>query len=150
MMDNNYKIYMHKNKINNKVYIGMTKLDVKKRWANGKGYISNKKFYSDIVKYKWDNFEHIILFSNLEKKEAEQKEIELIKKYKSNFKKYGYNVSKGNFNKNENKDTIKINISIPNDLKNDLKKLANKKYLNLSSYIRYKLTEIVLQERKKE
>ena len=43
----------------------------------------------------WNNIEHKILFDNLTKEEACEKEIELIAYYKSNDKKYGYNISSG-------------------------------------------------------
>lgn len=93
--ENNYTVYMHKNKINGKVYIGITKQKPKKRWLNGKGYRNNNLFYNSILKYGWQNFEHKILYTNLTKKEAEFKEIELISKYKSNCRKYGYNIENG-------------------------------------------------------
>lgn len=35
MLDN-YILYMHRNKINQKVYIGITTLRVEERWKNGK------------------------------------------------------------------------------------------------------------------
>lgn len=89
-----YTVYMHKNKINNKVYIGMTKQKVNSRWRKGKGY-KEGKFKNAIDKYGWDNFEHIVLFENLSKEEACNKEIELIKKYNSSNRKYGYNISTG-------------------------------------------------------
>lgn len=91
-----YIVYMHKNKINNKIYIGITYQNTKNRWRkNGLGYKKQKQFYNAICKYGWDNFEHIILFENLTKDEACQKEQELIKKYKSNDRNYGYNLSEG-------------------------------------------------------
>ena len=43
----------------------------------------------------WDNFKHEILFENLTKKEAEEKEMELIKFYNSTNRKYGYNIANG-------------------------------------------------------
>lgn len=91
----NYCVYMHKNKMNGKVYIGITQQKPNQRWKNGSGYKTQQLFYRAIKKYKWINFEHIILFNNLIKEEAEQKEIELIAKYKSNESRYGYNVEKG-------------------------------------------------------
>lgn len=87
----NYTVYMHKNKINGKVYIGITKQKPKYRWNDGNGY-KNQIFYRAIEKYNWNNFEHIILYKNLTKEEAEEKEIQLIKKYKSHCNKYGYNI----------------------------------------------------------
>lgn len=95
MEERNYKVYIHRNKINNKVYIGITSIRPKRRWCNGYGYISQILFYNAIKKYGWDNFEHEILFDNLTKDEAEQKEIELIAKYNSNSRDFGYNIENG-------------------------------------------------------
>ena len=94
-MNNNYKIYMHKNKINGKVYIGQTMQSLKQRWNNGHGYIKCPYFYKAIQKYGWDNFEHILLEDNLTKDEADEKEISYIDKYKSHKSEYGYNISLG-------------------------------------------------------
>lgn len=92
--ENNYTVYMHKNKTNGKVYIGITKQKPQYRWSNGKGY-DNQYFKKAIQKYGFNNFEHLILYENLTQKEAEQKEIELITYYKSSERKFGYNISKG-------------------------------------------------------
>lgn len=92
--DENYIVYIHINKINNKKYIGISS-DVKKRWANkGKNYY-DQVFGLAIQKYGWDNFEHKILYENLSKEEACKKEQELIKKYKTTEKDFGYNRSEG-------------------------------------------------------
>lgn len=80
-MENNYIVYMHTNRINNKKYIGMTKLQPKVRWQNGKGYKNQEAFYTDILAYGWNNFEHEVIYSNLTKQEAQQKEKELIQQY---------------------------------------------------------------------
>ena len=93
--DMTYTVYMHKNKINNKVYIGITKRKPNQRWGNGSGYKRNSYFYNAIKKYGWDNFEHYILFENLPPDDAYKKEQELIALYKSNHKEYGYNRSIG-------------------------------------------------------
>jgi group I intron endonuclease len=91
-----YTVYKHTNKINGKVYIGITsKENPNDRWHNGKGYYQNRYFDNAIKKYGWDNFCHDILFSGLSKGEAEDKEIELIASYKSADRKYGYNISLG-------------------------------------------------------
>ena len=89
-----YTVYMHKNKINGKVYIGITGQKPNVRWNNGTGY-RGTHFANAINKYGWENFEHIILFSNLTKDEACQKEIELIKEYSSTDCQFGYNLATG-------------------------------------------------------
>lgn len=93
-MGNNYKVYIHIFP-NNKVYIGITRNRTDIRWANGKGYKSQKVMSNAINKYGWKNIEHKVLYENLTKEEAEQKEIELIAFYKSNQRKYGYNIENG-------------------------------------------------------
>jgi len=90
---------MHKNNINNKVYIGQTKQKPEYRWkTNGKGYDCCIKMKRAIEKYSWSNFEHIILFKNLSLEESNYYEKMLIKLFNSNDDKYGYNISKGGKN----------------------------------------------------
>lgn len=89
-----YVVYCHLFP-NDKRYIGITCQKPNRRWQNGKGYKHNKYMARAIKKYGWSNVKHIILYNNLEKKEAESKEIEMIKKYKSNEREYGYNISNG-------------------------------------------------------
>ena len=79
----------------NKVYIGITSQDPKKRWGNGSNYSKQKYFYAAIQKYGWKNIKHEVLFSNLTEKEAKQKEVELIAKYNSTDRDYGYNLTLG-------------------------------------------------------
>ncbi len=93
-MEDNYKVYMHIFP-NNKVYIGITCRKPEYRWNNGKAYYHNQFMVRAIKKYGWDNIEHKILYENLSREEAEQKEIELIKEYNSINDKYGYNIEKG-------------------------------------------------------
>ena len=100
--DKRWCVYIHTNKLNNKVYIGITNRKPEHRWGkNGSKY--NKKqpaFYNAIQKYGWDNFEHIIFADNLTEHEAKHMEIMLIALYKSNCCKYknpeyGYNMTDG-------------------------------------------------------
>ena len=114
MEEHNYTVYMHICP-NNKKYIGITKQKVNERWAKGKGYKTNIYFLRAIKKYGWDNIEHKILYQNLLKEEAEQKEIELIKYYKSNNREYGYNIEKGGHINCVNDETKKM---ISNTMKN--------------------------------
>ena len=90
-----YTVYQHKNKINGKVYIGITSQKPEQRWRNGEGYKSSPHFYSAIQKYGWDNFEHNILFIELTKEQACLKEQELIKEFNSMNREYGYNSTSG-------------------------------------------------------
>lgn len=90
---NNYTVYKHTTP-NNKVYIGITLLSPNIRWANGRGY-RNQYFNKAINKYSWDKIKHEIIADGLSKEEAEKMEIELIRVYKSNNSKYGYNITDG-------------------------------------------------------
>lgn len=89
----NFTLYMHRNKVNNKVYIGVTCQKAKDRWRKGKVY--NKAFKADIEQYGWDNFEHIIIETGLSQQDALAKERELVKQYNSNNPAYGYNYKCG-------------------------------------------------------
>lgn len=90
-------VYKHVNKLNGKVYIGITSEQIlNNRWDNGNGYKRNKLFYEDINKYGWiDGFYHVVLKENLSKSEAEEMEANLIKKYNANDKNFGYNIASG-------------------------------------------------------
>ena len=90
-----YCIYLHRNKINGKVYIGQTCQKPEKRWNYGHGYKNCPRFYSAIVSYGWSNFEHIILENNLTSDEANEKEQYYIKKYNSQNPDLGYNLTEG-------------------------------------------------------
>lgn len=91
-----YIVYQHKNKINNKVYIGITCQIPEARWGSqGQKYKSSPYFYSAIQKYGWDNFEHNILYKNLTREEACAKEQELIAYFKSSDREFGYNSTSG-------------------------------------------------------
>ena len=85
MEEHNYTVYMHICP-NDKKYIGITGRNPQYRWNKGKGYLANEYFTNAINKYGWENIKHIILYKNLTKEEAEEKEIELIAFYKSNEK----------------------------------------------------------------
>lgn len=91
---NNYTVYKHTSP-NGKVYIGITCNDVRDRWQYGNGYAKQPLFYNAIKKYGWKNFKHDVLFEGLSKEEAEAKEVELIAKFKSNNRAYGYNIESG-------------------------------------------------------
>ena len=74
---------------------------------NGQYYHNSSYFYHAINKYGWKNFEHILLIDNLSLDEANIIEEELIKKYKSNDSKYGYNLKSGGQNSQHSERTKK-------------------------------------------
>ena len=88
-----YVVYAHINKLNGKTYIGQTCQSPERRWREGDGYKHNLYFKRAIDKYGWDNFIHLILYSNLSKKEADYYETLLIKYYKD--VKLSYNITNG-------------------------------------------------------
>ena len=107
MAEYNYTVYMHINKMDNKKYIGITRQHVEARWQNGYGYKGCTHFYRAIKKYGWDNFEHKILYKNIDYDMACYLEMVLIKKYNSNNSKYGYNIEGGgSVNKEVSKESI--------------------------------------------
>lgn len=122
-MANNYCVYMHRNKINNKVYIGQT-CNIKVRW-HPISYKGSSYFYNAIEKYGWDNFEHIILIDNLSLEEANQKEKYFIKIYESTNRNKGYNLKTGGNNGYQLSKETRQKIRLSNQLyaKNNLNKL---------------------------
>lgn len=90
-----YSVYCHTNKINGKRYIGITKRQPEKRWANGYGYSNNRHFFAAIQKYGWDSFSHEVWFTDLSYEDACLAERELIAKYDSTNQEKGYNVDLG-------------------------------------------------------
>jgi group I intron endonuclease len=93
-MNKDYKLYVHIAP-NGKKYYGITKQDVKQRWANGKGYHHNQHFTNAINKYGWDNIEHIVLYEGLDEEEAKELEQYMIQWYDTANRIYGYNQSLG-------------------------------------------------------
>lgn len=89
-----YTVYKHTSP-SGKIYIGITSRKLKKRWEAGKGYKYNEHFFRAIQKYGWENIKHEVLFENLTKEEAEEKEIEMIALYNSTDASRGYNLRKG-------------------------------------------------------
>lgn len=94
-MSNNYIVYMHRNKVDGRAYIGLTGRDPKKRWRNGNGYRGEREFFADIKAYGWDAFTHEVIAANLTMEEAAKIEKELIEKYETTNPGKGYNVKPG-------------------------------------------------------
>lgn len=98
---NNFCVYKHTSP-SGKCYIGITNQEPEHRWGyNGSNYIMLKKngkykhpyFANAILKYGWDNIQHEILHTNLNKEDACKKEKEYIAYYKQRGK--SYNVTNG-------------------------------------------------------
>ena len=90
-----YVVYVHQNKTNGKRYIGITN-NTTKRWSGqGKRYEDCPRFNAAIKKYGWDDFTHEILEEGLTLEEANRLEQEYIAKYKTQDKRYGYNINPG-------------------------------------------------------
>lgn len=113
MSEKRYVVYKHIAP-NGKVYIGITSKKPQRRWGGGCGYANNDHFYRAILKYGWINFQHEILFENLTKEDAEQKEIELIAFYKSDQKEFGYNIQHGGSSNGKHSEEAKRKISEAN------------------------------------
>ena len=138
----NYTVYKHISP-SGKIYIGITKQTPKDRWGNGTGYGNRNRISRAIQKYGWDSFTHEILFENLTKEEACQKEIELIAEYKSNNPEFGYNITAGGegFSGVKHSQATKDKIS-----KTKTGKPSNKKDFSVSIETRQKISK-TLKER---
>ena len=91
-----YCVYFHINKINHKVYVGITGTTPEARWGkNGYRYHNQNHFWAAIQKYGWDNFIHVVRHTGLVKEEAEYYEKFYISYFASNDKRYGYNKALG-------------------------------------------------------
>lgn len=86
-----YSVYIHYFP-NGKVYIGITRRAVERRWNNGKGYEEQPLMDRAIKKYGWSNIEHEVFASNLTKEEALHMEALLIDAFNSTNRSYGYNI----------------------------------------------------------
>lgn len=77
---NNFTVYCHKNMTNGMCYVGITSESVYRRWQNGRNYSGT--FKKAIDQYGWDNFEHIIIATDLNRDEACAMEQSLVHQYK--------------------------------------------------------------------
>jgi group I intron endonuclease len=111
-MNETYTVYIHTSPTN-KIYVGITcQTNLNRRWQNGQGYRTQRRFYRAIKKYGWENIKHVIVAQGLTKEEAEQKEIELIKKYESTNPQKGYNIENGGNVTGTHSEETKLKISM--------------------------------------
>lgn len=106
-------IYKITNIVNNKVYIGLTTKTLEKRWKGHLNSINSKTkssryLYSSMKKHGINNFkiEEIEKCENINA--LFSKEIYWIKKYNSNNKNFGYNLSSGGEINIPNKETLEL------------------------------------------
>ena len=113
-------MYVYKiiNSLNKKSYIGITQ-NIESRFQfhrtrykkDCKREYIEKPLYKAFRKYGIENFKFIVLYENLSVEEAKNKEVELIKKFKTLTHENGYNITKGGdwrANSGENNNTTKL------------------------------------------
>lgn len=115
------------------VYIGLTSRNPISRWQNGTGYKGNSYFTRAIKKYGWVNFAHEIVADGLTEDEAKLLEIDLIKQYRSNERKYGYNISSGGESKKGTKISEQQKRKISEANKNKVVSEETRKKLSAST-----------------
>lgn len=97
-MERTYTVYMHTNKINGKIYIGITIMKPSIRWGkDGQNYKGSPYFWAAIQKYGWDNFDHEVIAENLSKDDAAEMECHLIDEKKARDPEHGYNLAAGGY-----------------------------------------------------
>ena len=151
-------IYKILNKINNKIYIGQTTRTLKSRIYEYKSHYNkshtNSHLFNSFNKYGWDNFKFTIIDTAQTINDLNSKEIKYIEEYKSNNKKFGYNIELGGNNAIPTTETLEkmsrshkgikqttnwVNKRIANAGSEDAKKYgraktdAEKKYLSENS-----------------
>lgn len=127
-------IYLFKNKINNKVYIGQAN-DLNERFNRHKQHINDDLyFHRALLKYGYDNFEYYILesFAFIDKDIQNKQEIYFINKFKADNKDFGYNLTAGGLGH--------LGVPISEEHKGRISK-ANSKYCIAYNFITHKYIE---------
>ena len=145
-LNNTYSVYIHTDP-DNKKYVGMTKKSPEERWMGGKGYAynNNQTFYNAIVEIGWDNFTHEIVACDLSQEDAEQLERELIHKYNTTNRLYGYNVLPGVIHSDRASKQYTNTIRFSPELGKKLQEVADKEMRTVNNLITYVLTKYVEQ-----
>lgn len=92
-----YKVYMHRNLKDGKVYIGCTSQDLSKRFQRGYGYEKCTRFYKAIEEDGWDSFAHMVLADGMTKDEAMALEEALVDAFHATDPRHGYNMRRGGY-----------------------------------------------------
>lgn len=106
----NYTVYRH-TAPNGKMYVGITKHNVKRRWDCGRGYRKQPLFFNAINKYGWENFKHEILLEGLTKEQACLAEQIFIFYWGLNNRDNGYNLESGGIKNTKLSEETKREIS---------------------------------------
>ena len=91
-------IYLITNKVNQKIYIGKTKESLRRRWVVHRSHAKTRAhtpLHKAIRKYGEHNFTLEIVSNHSSIEEMDKAEIETIKKFNSNDKSIGYNLTSG-------------------------------------------------------
>lgn len=135
-------IYIIKNKINSKIYIGQTKVSMELRWKEHLRHASygNQLINRAMKKHGCNNF-YIEVLETCEVSEIDNREIFYIELFDSTNKTKGYNVSIGGNTPRFKRPNININLLIDLYINQNytLEKLS--KYFNTTRYIIY--TELI-------
>lgn len=134
-MEEKYIVYLHINKTNNKVYVGITRFtkNPNRRWRNGIGYKETSLIYKAALKYGWGTFSHVILCKTT-KERACLLEQSLIKLYKS--RGLSYNIGLGGEGADSFKELISDKFSKP-VLQLDLNNNITNRFSSASEAERY-------------
>ena len=93
LKEHGYSVYEHIFP-DGKKYIGLAKGDPKKRWGNdGRGYSGVQSLREAIQKFGWDNIEHNVILTGLQRAQAQKLEKYLIKSFDTI--EQGYNTRPG-------------------------------------------------------
>lgn len=130
-------IYLIRNKINNKVYVGQTTTDFYTRYGSKNWYncVKNKHLLSSISKYGVDSFAiKECIDKAFSKEELDRKEVEWIDFYNSTNPAFGYNKKEGGGNGKPSVETLE-KISKANRL-NAIGREGIKRHPNVSTKIK--------------
>lgn len=94
-----YTLYKITNTVNNKSYIGITKLTVDQRWQRHKSSAINPKvpFHCAIAKYSPSAFSLEVLTTHTDRKIIGLLEEDAIQQHQTHITHHGYNVAKGGY-----------------------------------------------------
>jgi len=103
-------IYLLKNTINSKVYVGQTWYTLPERWKGGAGYVHCAYLHNAINKYGADKFCYEILATTSNQENADYLEDYYINYFDSRNKDKGYNIREGG-SRGKNSDETIIKMS---------------------------------------